>query len=438
MTDLPEKYLKRMREMLGGDYQRFLASMDDEPVRGLRVNTLKIGIDDFLNIAPWKLSPSGIMPEGFVQENGSEQSIGNHPYHLAGLFYIQEPSAMSAAAELDPAPGMRVLDMCAAPGGKAGAVAARMKGRGLLVANEIVPSRAVILSRNLERLGSLNSIVTNARPEKLADEFPGWFDAVLVDAPCSGEGMFRKDKKAREEWSPEHVKACAVRQSRILESGSGALKPGGVLVYSTCTFSYEENEGVVDDFLARHSDYELISLKRYYPHTFRGEGHFTAKLYKKSTAALRNAKRPSLFLPVRCRAESYIRFMDDVFEREPDGTPVALNDGRVLILPDVIPELSGLSVVSMGIEAGRIIKGRFEPAHALAMAAADARFKRSIELLGRAGNLARFLHGETLDVPSDFDGYYPVTYNGFALGWGKCAGGEMKNHLPKGIRLMKA
>jgi NOL1/NOP2/fmu family ribosome biogenesis protein/23S rRNA U2552 (ribose-2'-O)-methylase RlmE/FtsJ len=341
---------------------------------------------------------------------------------------------MSAAEELDPKPGMLVLDLCAAPGGKSGAVAARMKGRGILVSNETVPQRALTLSRTIERLGAVNTLVTNAHPELIAEEFSGLFDAVLVDAPCSGEGMFRKDETALKEWSAAHVKACSARQALILESASLSLKPGGVMVYSTCTFSYEENEGTVETFLKSHPEFELVRTQRLYPHIIRGEGHFTAKLIKKDGSGVSAGKtRPYRARP--CKEESYHSFIKEVFEGEPSGEPVLLEDGRVIIVPGGMPETNRIRTVSLGVEAGRVIKGRFEPSHTLALSSGNQKFRKFIELSGNETELSKYLRGETLDAPSGASGYYPVTYCGYALGWGKCAEGVLKNHLPKGLRL---
>ena len=283
MRELPEQFKPRMRGLLGAEYEAFISAYALPPVRGLRVNLLKQSAEGLKKCCPWGLRPCGILDEGFICD--TPEGVGRHPLHAAGLFYMQEPSAMSPAAlacrGIADWSGMRVLDMCAAPGGKSGALAARMGGRGVIISNEVVRSRAVQLARNLERLGAANAAVTNVYPDRIAEALPEYFDIVLVDAPCSGEGMFRKDEEAIAEWSPEHVAACAVRQKAIMDSAAECVAKGGRLVYSTCTFSPEENEGVIEDFLSKHADFELIESHRLYPHKIEGEGHFAALLIKK-------------------------------------------------------------------------------------------------------------------------------------------------------------
>ena len=427
---LPEKFIERMGTQLGGeDLAAFLRAYGEPPKRGLRVNTKRISPEGFKAISPWALTPSGILEEGFVVQGGA-QGIGAHPYHAAGLFYMQEPSAMSAVAvaakhlESD----MRVLDMCAAPGGKSGGIAAHMRG-GLLVANEIVPSRAKTLQFTLERLGTANAVVTSARPDAIASALPEYFDMILVDAPCSGEGMFRKDAAAMREWSPEHVAACAVRQRMILESAYAALAADGILIYSTCTFSIEENEGAVEAIAAAHPDMRICSMERLYPHTSAGEGHFVAAL-KKSGGMRRDC--PDMRL-APCREAAYGGFIESCVSALPDGKPYLIADGRVLLLPQALPEpLKSVRMLTAGLYMGDMQKARFEPSHALVMAA-GAKLARRVQLYIGDERLARFLSGETIAFGIE-NGWCEVCVDDHPIGLGKAVGGVIKNHIPKGLR----
>ena len=261
LPEIPAAFLERMERLLGGEYPAFLASYAERPSVGLRVNTLKIAPEVFRQIAPFELAPVPWCAAGLTII-GDDVEAGKHPFHAAGLYYLQDPSAMAVAELLDPQPGERVLDLAAAPGGKATHIAAKMQGQGLLVANEIHPKRAWELAGNLERWGAANVAITNETPERLVERFEDFFDRVLVDAPCSGEGMMRKGAAARVEWAPELVRGCALRQTTILEQAARLVRPGGRLVYSTCTFNPEENEGTVARFLDTHPEFALIEPSR--------------------------------------------------------------------------------------------------------------------------------------------------------------------------------
>ena len=283
---LPADFLEDMKEILKDEFDEFLASYEDEPAYGLRVNSLKgVSVDTLRNKGNFTLEEVSWCSDGFYALK--TERPGMSVFHEAGAFYIQEPSAMLPGVLVDAKPGDFVLDLCAAPGGKSTQIGASMKGQGLLVSNEIIPSRAKILSQNIERMGISNAIVTNESPDRLADRFYEFFDKIVVDAPCSGEGMFRKDENAIEEWSEDNVKMCAERQSDILDQAAHMLKKGGRLVYSTCTFSYDENEGTILKFLEKHPDFEIRddlhkASHRMWPHKIKGEGHFACVLYKKS------------------------------------------------------------------------------------------------------------------------------------------------------------
>ena len=257
---LPEQFCVRMKEMLGEEYAAFYASYDLPKYQALRINPLKTERDTFLQQAPFSLNRVPWTTNGYYYSGNDHP--GRHPYHEAGVYYIQEPSAMAPAEYLMAEPGERILDLCAAPGGKSTQIACSMQGEGLIVCNEIHPARAKILSENIERMGVCNALVTNETPQKLSDNFREYFDRILVDAPCSGEGMFRKNEDACDEWSPENVENCAARQAEILDCAAEMLKPGGRLVYSTCTFAPAENEGSISRFLERHPEFSILPVEK--------------------------------------------------------------------------------------------------------------------------------------------------------------------------------
>ena len=355
---------------------------------------------------------------------------------------------MAPAELLDPQPGERVLDLCAAPGGKTTQLAGKMAGRGLLVCNEIHPKRAAILSSNVERMGIANALVLNEHPARLAERFPGFFDRILVDAPCSGEGMFRKHDAAGEDWSPETVAMCARRQAEILDSAAGMLRPGGRLVYSTCTFSPEENEGSVAAFLERHPDFEPEAVPaphfapgrpewaggnpasagcfRLWPHLLRGEGHFAAVLR-------RNGAEPGAALSTEQGTElpkAAAALLEELEIRLPEGIPIRFGD-RIFLAPGELPTLRGLKVLRPGLELAELRKELAVPAHALALWAHGA--ASCHELRADDPACAAYLRGETL--PTDARGWTLVRVDGLSLGWGKGSVGVLKNHYPKGLRI---
>lgn len=439
MVRLPESFISRMKDELGSDFPSFIQCYEKPPVRGLRVNTLKISPGEFESISPFPITPGCPIPEGFVL--GDAEGIGRHPYHLAGLFYMQEPSAMSviAASGADPS-GLRVLDMCAAPGGKSGGVAARMRGKGILVSNEIVPKRALQLSFNLERLGVTNSAVISAKPDAIASALPGFFDIVLVDAPCSGEGMFRKDPEALAEWSPEHVKACAVRQSLILESAEKCVAGGGALVYSTCTFSREENEGVIESFLNKHSDFSVEHTERLLPHASCGEGHFVCRMRRAGESSSREYYRTVEGTRDKNAFSALSGFAGSVLQNGlPDGT-IHLAGDTLRLIPHGMPaDVLRLHPISVGVELGELRKGRFEPSHGFFMAALSQEYQRGLVFDPVDPHLAAFLSGNTVPCPEDWRGFSAVNVRAggraFPVGFGKAVDGVMKNHLPKGLYL---
>lgn len=413
-----------MQKRLGERFPAFLHAMEDPPCKGVRTNPLKLTAAQLSQILP--------VGDGVPwEENGfycDLEKVGSLPAHHAGLFYSQEPSAMCAAPLLGAQAGERVLDLCAAPGGKTTQLAGAMGGEGVLVANEYVYDRARILSQNVERLGVSNCAVISTDTASLAAGLPAYFDKVLVDAPCSGEGMFRKDANAVAEWSEENVARCVARQSAILDDAAALLAGGGTLVYSTCTFESGENEGQIRAFLARHPEFTLVEERLLLPHEARGEGHYAAKLVKEEGA---RHDAPA-FPQTRDRAaeRAWQLFAADFFLAPPTGNVTTLSDGRMYLLPAGLPALSG-RVLRAGIELGRFDGKRFTPAHALAMSARAENVRRTAPLDDEA--CAHWLRGETL-ASSMPEGWGVATWRGYPVGLAKSVGGTLKNHYPKGLR----
>ncbi len=426
-----------MKERLG-DFPAFLASYEEPPKKGLRVNTLKISPEEFVRRAPFPLSPVKGTTSGFYV---SEEKLGADVWHFAGLYYLQEPSAMTVGETAKSCKKSRVLDLCAAPGGKTTHLAAEMGGEGILIANEIDPSRARALSQNVERMGIPNCAVTCAPPEKLAELFPAYFDLVLVDAPCSGEGMFKKEPNAIPEWSEENVARCALRQRQILEEAAKMVCAGGRLLYSTCTFAEEEDEWQIEEFLRRHPEFALLRQNKLYPHEFRGEGHFCALLEKKGDSScplVGEGVRPRASIkpyPVRKNSEANRAF--SAFAEEVglplEGEITTLPDGRMYLVPAGMPDLSNVRLLRLGVELGEWDGKLFKPAHALAMAF-GGKAKRKLSLSREESE--KYLRGETLQTDLS-NGWCVVCAEEFPLGFGKCVGGMVKNHLPKGLRKVK-
>lgn len=343
---------------------------------------------------------------------------------------------MAPVQLLDPQPGEKICDLCAAPGGKTTQIAGRMAGEGLLLCNEINPKRAKILSRNIERMGVANALVTNEHPQRLADRLEGFFDRVLIDAPCSGEGMFRKEEAAVTDWSVETVQMCARRQAEILESGAQLLRAGGRLVYSTCTFAPEEDEMAVAEFLRNHPEFEPEEVAapwfekgengsfRMWPHKLLGEGHFAAVLRKKGEKETDTAKNSGEKLP-----KAWLEFAKQMGISLPDGQAIFFGESLFWASPD-LPQLRGLKVLRPGLELGIVKKDRFEPAHALALWLKTCATMEDLD----ADAVAAYLHGDV--IASQKKGWCLVTVGGFSLGWGKGDGRVLKNHYPKGLRRM--
>lgn len=445
---LPEPFVRRMRAQLGSEALPFFEALNLPYVRGLRLNPRKHlpGSADIVGL----LSPISYEPMGYLL--ALESMAGSHPLHEAGAYYLQEPSAMIPARVLAPCPGENVLDLCAAPGGKATQLADMLTGDGLLVCNEPVPSRAWVLSRNVERMGIENALVVSASPETLAHSWPELFDAILVDAPCSGEGMFRRHPEARLEWNENTPLHCARRQKRIVASAYALLRPGGRMVYSTCTFSREENEGVIDWLLREYPNMvpvdfsiplqnrqDLSSGKgmlRLYPHQMNGEGHFVALLRKKSADGNEPfRKKTATLLPASAALKPPLKASLDAYADFAAGQTLPLPNamlGEALLSCPLIPPLEGVNILRAGLHLG-ILRGRvFTPDHALAMGLSPPYPFPAMPL--SLSQAVAYQRGESLPLQEELRGYALVTHMGLALGFAKGSDCQMKNRYPKGLR----
>ena len=474
---LPVLFCNRMKDMLLDEYDSFMGCFteDADNYQALRINTLKVSEDFKERLSylgdniPWE-------KDGYYYPK--DASPGKSPYHEAGLYYIQEPSAMSPVCFLDPKPGEKILDLCAAPGGKSTQIAVRMKGEGVLITNEINRDRAKILSLNIERLGIRNAFVLNETPLHLSEVFEGYFDKILVDAPCSGEGMFRKNEVAVSEWSLENVRLCAERQAQILSCAAKMLKPGGRIVYSTCTFSPEENEGSIYHFLCENSDFhveevetfagmakanpkwineeipdefykEIENAVRLWPHKLKGEGHFLCVLkrdgelisYDRYVPNGKNipAGKATLKLFWDFAAET-LDFAD--FDSKTLRSGIKL-DGDMYMFGDQLymgnsfmPSTNGLKVVRPGLHLGTVKKDRFEPSHHLALALSREDVICHTDYSEDSQEIRQYLNGQTLRTDKELKkGWVLVTCDGYSIGFSKFAGGMLKNHYPKGLRI---
>lgn len=450
--ELPIKFLEKMQNILGDEYDAFIKTYEENRKAALRINTLKGNSEKLFSVLDEKLSLVPWTSDGYFYPDTMQP--GKSPLHEAGAYYIQEPSAMLPAELLKAQPGECILDLCAAPGGKTTKIAADMKGEGLLVANEIHPKRAAILSSNVERMGIKNAVVTNESSNRLLKKFPEFFDRILVDAPCSGEGMFRKDEEARAQWSEENVINCAVRQKEILHNAAEMLRPGGRLVYSTCTFSPEENEKMIVDFLNDHPEFSIEKTDtppcisngrpelsrnderaaftfRIWPHLTEGEGHFAAVL--KKDGENENIYHNSNISPCPKEYEKLYRAFADEFLVNPPLGEISAFGENLYIMPPFLPSLDGIKVLRFGLHLGTVKKNRFEPSHSLAMALNPQDAVQCAELSINDKEIFAYLRGETIPA-GDLKGWCLISVSGYTTGWGKAAGGIIKNHYPKGLR----
>ena len=451
MKQLPQEFENRMKTLLGDQFEDFKKSFDEPPVRAFRVNTDKISLEDFEKINPFGGEKIPYVPNGFYFDY---DGIGNHPYHHAGMVYVQEPAAMVPVESIEIGKNWKVLDMCAAPGGKSSQIKNKLGKDGILVSNEIVPSRCKILTGNIERMGFQNVVTTCMHPQKLIKMFPqNYFNMIMVDAPCSGEGMFRKEEIAIDEWSPENVKMCAERQAEILDCAAKLVKVGGYIVYSTCTFSLEENEMTVDAFLQRHSGFELVPAtekvrentvdgiyfdgckcenieytRRCYPHKTKGEGQFVAVLHYADSPI----DSEHFFVPMGKEKldKTLIDFLDDTLTTYKKENVQMYNGNPVYFTPD-FPVPRGVAF-ACGVTIGEIRKNYIVPHHQFFMAMGKD-FKRKIELTANSEEIKKYLHGEEFNTDCP-NGWAVVIVDGCTLGGVKVSNGRAKNHYPKGLR----
>ena len=520
---LPEEFEKRMKEMLGPDYENYLASFELQSFQGLRVNTMKLSVSDFQKLSPFSLEPVPWCPNGFYYDsvNRNDTITGEltdsndcsvisdinssnickdmvikpskHPYYFAGLYYLQEPSAMTTASLLPVEPGDKVLDICAAPGGKSTELAAKLNGTGLLVSNDISNSRAKALLKNLELFGAGNTLITSVAPNELSKHFPAFFDKILIDAPCSGEGMFRKQSNMTTAWENNGVELFVGLQRSILKEAVTMLKPGGKLIYSTCTFSPEENEQSIRYLLSLDDNLSLVELpiydgwdtghpewgkrdwrvcddnpqevsevsgesnekdiseltkcRRLWPHRVKGEGHFVAMVEKLDNKADNdNLLNDNNFVTdsytfsrekLSAEAEEFIKDIQYPF----DLRRMDVLKGKVYYIPEDMPDVKGLRILRCGLLMGEIKKNRFEPSQALAMFLKKDEFNNSLSLQCKDDRVIRYLKGETIELTSDerdiiSDGYVLICVDDYPLGFGKNSKGTIKNKYLPGWRMM--
>jgi NOL1/NOP2/sun family putative RNA methylase len=455
--NLPKDFCDRMKILLGDEYDDFLRSYDTKINQGIRINTLKCG-----NVSKTAEKLGAVdtvkwCASGFYVDKA--QLSGNHPYHAAGVFYFQEPSAMSAAEGLPLCENPHILDLCAAPGGKTTHIAAKMNNKGLLVSNEIISKRASILAENVERMGLTNTVVTNESPSALADKFPLFFDGIIVDAPCSGEGMFRKEPQAITEWSVAHTLSCAERQKNILDDAYKMLKTGGYIIYSTCTFSFDENESVVRYMVEKYNmeicdvpcldslssgcgDFANIEkCRRVFPHKHNGEGHFAALLRKteetepprtKQRKQSKKGGKPDNTLSDAVKL--YREFEKKALQLNVQGEFVLFGD-NLYLLPEKL-DTSGLKILRCGLHLGEVKRNRFEPSHALSHAFGSDNYKHIVNFDSDSEEIKKFMHGETLEC-NGINGWCAIAADGYIIGWGKASGTTIKNHYPKFLRTLR-
>lgn len=465
---LPEKFENRMKELLGEEFPLFLQGFEEERHGGIRFNSLKLEKEKWEAVAPFVMEGVPWIPNGYYYQLMDQPA--KHPYYFAGLYYIQEPSAMTPAAVLPVEPGDRVLDICAAPGGKSTELAAKLKGKGVLVANDISSSRAKALLKNLELFGVKNAVVLSEAPGKLTNRFYHYFDKILVDAPCSGEGMFRKSPAIMKNWEQYGVEYYHKLQLEILDAVIPMLKPGGLLLYSTCTFSPEEDEGSLQYILEHYNDMHVIpagftyegfsparpdwipngreeikNAVRLWPHKLKGEGHFVALLQKdeaggaetfayKTGNNVYDIKIQTLPPPKLTKeAEEFFGHLDLPLPRE----RLLVREDRVCLIPEDIPDLQGLRVMRSGLLLGEMKKNRFEPSQALACALRAEEYDTVYRLDVSEEDVLRYLKCETITARADLpDGFVLVCAGDYPIGWAKAQSGVLKNKYLPSWRLM--
>lgn len=461
MLNLPVEFEEKMKRILGDEFDDYIKCYDEPRYYGLRVNTQKISVEDFVKICPFDITPIPWIDNGFYY-NGEEISPAKHPYYFAGLYYLQEPSAMTPANRLPIEPGERVLDVCAAPGGKATELGAKLAHEGVLVANDISSSRAKGLLKNLEVFGIGNMLVLSEEPGKLESYFDEYFDKILIDAPCSGEGMFRKDKKMVKAWEEHGPAFFAKLQRSIITQAARMLRPGGMMLYSTCTFDAEENEGTIEYLLEQYPEFRILDMKPYegfvpgnpdltesknpelaktvriFPHKMKGEGHYLALLQKGDSMDSSNTTPEKNGRKIPDELNDFFKHVSWKLE----SGRLDIHGERVYYMPAGLPDLKGIRFLRTGLLLGELKKKRFEPSQALAMNLNMDEYKFTLNLNSDDERVIRYLKGETIDVDdlvsSKDKGWYLVCVDGYSLGWGKLANGTLKNKYLPGWRNQSA
>lgn len=459
---LPEKFEKKIKTLLNDEFDDYIKCYDEKRLYGLRVNTAKISVEEFRRICPFEIWPIPWISNGFYYDGESVQP-GKHPYYYAGLYYLQEPSAMTPASRLLVEPGDKVLDVCAAPGGKATELGARLNREGVLVANDISSSRAKGLLKNLEVFGIPNMLVLSEEPGKLLLHFHEYFDKILIDAPCSGEGMFRKDKKMMKAWEEHGPEFFSKLQRSIVTQAAQMLRPGGLMLYSTCTFDPLENEGTVEYLLEQYPEFQIMDIKPYegfchglkevtknkdqmyektvriWPHKMHGEGHYLALLKKgEDSKKTKPVSSKTAVSPRKGKIPKELSEFLEMISIEFDETRIEMHGEKVYYMPDELPDLTGIRFLRTGLYLGDVKKNRFEPSQSLAMMLKEQEYKNTVNLPVEDERVMKYLKGETIEL-SDLKeekekGWYLLTVDHFPLGWGKLSKGTMKNKYLPGWR----